>query len=183
VPSVRSLRAKKVWNRYYDPRTGRYLTPDPIGLEGGIDPFVYVDNDPVNWIDSDGLEVMVCSRPVSGGPLRTAGGKHVYLHNTVTRENLGTAGSSGRGEQVMETPEKDKCATIKNSKGREKEVMEEMRRTQNDGLYVPGVWDCHYRARKAVESQGLKYPADAVGGRLYNRNIISDFPVPVAPIF
>ncbi|MBP7529869.1 MAG: hypothetical protein KA801_18260 [Syntrophorhabdaceae bacterium] len=114
---------------------------------------MYVENDPVNWIDPDGLEVMVCWRPVLGGPLRTAGGKHVYLHNTVTRENLGTAGSSGRGEQLMETPEKDKCATIKNSKGREKEVMEE------------------------------KYPADAVGGRLYNRNVISDFPVPVAPIF
>jgi len=43
------------WNRYYDPRTGRYLTPDPIGLEGGIDPFVYVENDPVNKTDREGL--------------------------------------------------------------------------------------------------------------------------------
>ncbi len=61
------------WNRYYDPRTGRYLTPDPIGLEGGIDPYVYVDtvgkplrnepnlfvytnNNPVNYIDAEGLQ-------------------------------------------------------------------------------------------------------------------------------
>ncbi len=44
------------WNRYYDPRTGRYLTPDPIGLEGGIDPFVYAENSPVNWVDIAGLK-------------------------------------------------------------------------------------------------------------------------------
>ena len=23
------------WHRYYDPRTGRYVTADPIGIEGG----------------------------------------------------------------------------------------------------------------------------------------------------
>jgi RHS repeat-associated protein len=43
------------WHRYYDPKTGRYLTPDPIGLEGGINLFVYVQNDPVNFVDPDGL--------------------------------------------------------------------------------------------------------------------------------
>jgi RHS repeat-associated protein len=43
------------YHRYYDPKTGRYLTPDPIGLAGGINPYVYVQNDPVNWIDPYGL--------------------------------------------------------------------------------------------------------------------------------
>ena len=43
------------WHRYYDPETGRYLTPDPIGLAGGINPFVYVLNNPVNLIDPYGL--------------------------------------------------------------------------------------------------------------------------------
>ncbi|PIE74432.1 MAG: hypothetical protein CSA18_05120, partial [Deltaproteobacteria bacterium] len=45
------------WHRYYDPETGRYLTPDPIGLAGGINPFFYVQNDPVNAVDSLGLWV------------------------------------------------------------------------------------------------------------------------------
>ncbi|MCF6247125.1 MAG: RHS repeat-associated core domain-containing protein [Desulfobacula sp.] len=43
------------YHRYYDPMTGRYLTPDPIGLAGGINPFVYAENNPVNLIDPEGL--------------------------------------------------------------------------------------------------------------------------------
>jgi RHS repeat-associated protein len=43
------------WHRYYDPSTGRYLTPDPIGLEGGINLYLYAGADPVNAIDPDGL--------------------------------------------------------------------------------------------------------------------------------
>jgi len=47
------------WNRYYDPKTGRYLTPDPIGLAGGVNPYVYVMANPLNWIDSNGLTRMI----------------------------------------------------------------------------------------------------------------------------
>jgi len=44
------------WNRYYDPSTGRYLTPDPIGLDGGINLYSYSHNNPVNLIDLFGLK-------------------------------------------------------------------------------------------------------------------------------
>ena len=47
------------WNRYYNPDTGRYLSPDPIGLEGGLNLYAYVENDPVNWMDPEGLEAIV----------------------------------------------------------------------------------------------------------------------------
>jgi RHS repeat-associated protein len=43
------------YHRYYDPTTGRYLTPDPIGLEGGINLFVYSENNPINLVDPWGL--------------------------------------------------------------------------------------------------------------------------------
>ena len=42
------------YHRYYDPDIGRYLSLDPIGFEGGINLFAYVQNDPVNFVDPEG---------------------------------------------------------------------------------------------------------------------------------
>ena len=43
------------WHRYYDPRTGRYITPDPAGQQGGINLYLYVENNPINFVDANGL--------------------------------------------------------------------------------------------------------------------------------
>jgi len=40
--------------RDYEPATGRYVESDPIGLDGGIGTYVYVDGNPVNWSDPFG---------------------------------------------------------------------------------------------------------------------------------
>nr|WP_240042471.1 RHS repeat-associated core domain-containing protein [Photorhabdus khanii] len=40
--------------RYYSPETGQYLSPDPLGLVGGVNLYGYVSN-PVSWIDPFGL--------------------------------------------------------------------------------------------------------------------------------
>jgi len=56
--------------RYYDPSTGRFLQQDPIGLAGGINLFIYVDNDPLNLVDPYGLfswEVIKSSITLKGG--------------------------------------------------------------------------------------------------------------------
>ncbi|WP_249621286.1 RHS repeat-associated core domain-containing protein, partial [Desulfuromonas sp. CSMB_57] len=41
-------------HRYYDPDSGQYLSPDPIGLEGGLRTHGYV-HDPMQWVDPLGL--------------------------------------------------------------------------------------------------------------------------------
>jgi RHS repeat-associated protein len=46
--------------RWYDSQTGRFVSEDPIGLAGGINPYVYADNDPVNYSDPFGLQPSRC---------------------------------------------------------------------------------------------------------------------------
>ncbi|MBL0420164.1 hypothetical protein JI739_07370 [Ramlibacter sp. AW1] len=46
--------------RYYDPVIGRFISRDPIGLEGGPNEFAYVGGRPLSYTDPDGLN------PVAG---------------------------------------------------------------------------------------------------------------------
>jgi RHS repeat-associated protein len=47
-------------NRWYDPKTGRFLTQDPIGLAGGVNLYSYAGSNPVTFTDPFGL--MVCDK-------------------------------------------------------------------------------------------------------------------------
>jgi hypothetical protein len=40
--------------RYYDPKGGKFLSPDPIGLPLCLDLYAYAGGDPVNYMDPDG---------------------------------------------------------------------------------------------------------------------------------
>lgn len=42
------------FRRYYDPEVGRYITEDPIGLDGGLNIFLYANADSINQIDPSG---------------------------------------------------------------------------------------------------------------------------------
>ncbi|HEX8588633.1 RHS repeat-associated core domain-containing protein, partial [Pseudomonas sp.] len=41
-------------HRYYDPRIGRFISKDPIGYSGGLNPFQYAPN-PTGWSDALGM--------------------------------------------------------------------------------------------------------------------------------
>ncbi len=62
-------------HRYYDPRLGRYLTPDPIKLAGGLNQYRYVPN-PTGWVDPLGLSCS-CPPPDPRRPMRYEAGRVV----------------------------------------------------------------------------------------------------------
>jgi RHS repeat-associated protein len=153
--------------RDYDAETGRWTSKDPIRFGGGLNLYGYVLNNPVNWIDPFGLEVLICNREVNGFPFV---GNHAYAWDTTTNSAEGMRGSSGSDVDSNEKgPSKenkqgDQCKTVKDSEGKEKDIMSFLQENQNKGMWFPFINDCHNAVQDAVESAGLEYPG-APGGR------------------
>lgn len=61
--------------RYYEPSLGRYTQSDPVGLVGGINTYGYVENNPLSYIDPEGL-IKIYGNWC--GPNWTGGRKHTY---------------------------------------------------------------------------------------------------------
>ena len=92
-------------HRYLDPATGRFLTRDLIGFEGGINLYAYVGNGVVMEIDPRGTAVRFCARPVVGfqGWLGSGGGDIDTWHWFLWTESCGCLGYGPTG---AETPSK-----------------------------------------------------------------------------
>ncbi|MEV0324371.1 RHS repeat-associated core domain-containing protein [Streptomyces sp. NPDC050658] len=79
--------------RHYDPETARYLTSDPIGLNGGFAPHSYVPN-PYMWIDPLGLSLLDVSK----------NGVHIVVHEYDVDKPAHAHVTGGGGKEVRIGP-------------------------------------------------------------------------------
>lgn len=71
--------------RFYDAEIGRYISADPIGLAGGLDPFAYAHDQPFRFHDPLGLAPPVTTTVsgTAGTEVRNSGGNPGALHPVI----------------------------------------------------------------------------------------------------
>jgi RHS repeat-associated protein len=89
-------------HRYYDPKTGRYITSDPIGLRGGLNSYAYAAQDPISNVDPLGLDA-ICGPGRKAVPLEGHESDFPKIANCVI--------------DLYEDPNKKYCATAECAAG------------------------------------------------------------------
>jgi RHS repeat-associated protein len=68
--------------RLYSPQLGRFTSQDPIGIDGGLNLYAYVSNDPINYLDPLGLADIKVNGEIWRTPMKGDAG-HVHVFNGV----------------------------------------------------------------------------------------------------
>ncbi len=116
--------------RYYDPEIGRFITQDPIGLEGGFNLYGYCRN-PTAWVDPLGLDWNYFLTDSTGEPYYHGRASDKTSLSDVMRRhgnNVGADGARfGPGDSISQVTPKgthiDTVRGIENAGIREKTVL------------------------------------------------------------
>ncbi|MTD12671.1 hypothetical protein GIS00_01760 [Nakamurella sp. YIM 132087] len=115
--------------RYYDPATGRYLSPDPLGLSPAPDPHRYVLN-PTRWIDPLGLKCQ-SSDIVPGGGLKAHEGETPWERGHTLRWHVGKS-EPELIQRMTDNPKVHKSSSFRDRRTAERLISRTLRKRKSD---------------------------------------------------
>lgn len=156
--------------RYYDAEAGRFLSEDPLGLQGGdINFYSYVKNNPVNNIDPDGRKVYSCTRalevPLGGAIMDYLNRGHQFLWIDSADRGFGLAPKGWystfllvqnpllpvSGEIKKERVRTGSCSLVTDDPCREKKIMEVIKEEQGKfHIYHLAVNNCYTWVKRVI---------------------------------
>lgn len=105
--------------RYYDPEGAQYISPDPLGLAGGHNPYSYVHN-PLMWIDPLGLAACPVTKIIENaknGKVRRGKDYHGRLGSEMEQQILSNPEGVYQGKNGNLTFHKDGNIVVTHGKG------------------------------------------------------------------
>jgi RHS repeat-associated protein len=100
------------WFRGYDPNLGRWLNQDPLGVQGGLNLYGYVGNDPINFVDPTG-EVAGAAAAAAGASAAFAAAGLICLLSPDCRDGIMNFIKDACGPDAPPAPAPD-CGEVRN---------------------------------------------------------------------
>jgi RHS repeat-associated protein len=140
--------------RTYDPELGRYLEPDPIGLEGGLNSYSYAELNPLLYSDSLGLDAELCQRPFYPWPIPYA--RHCFVR--YTGGGSSSFGPNGAGQDPAPEWWPRSCRATEG--GQDDDCMQrEMKSCRGEQYDFLGFNCCHC-VERAMRICGVRIPSE-----------------------
>ncbi|MBQ9446269.1 MAG: RHS repeat-associated core domain-containing protein, partial [Victivallales bacterium] len=146
--------------RWYDAETGRWLSKDPIGLNGGLNLYAFCGNDVVNSVDPEGEDIHYTSE--KGGHSVLWVDKPESPKKVIFFEFGPKSGNVLWGDSIITTGEEDGHhgeTTIKTTAEEDKKAIKKIRKIQEGNpRYSLPFRNCAHEARKVIRAAKKDLP-------------------------